>query len=300
MTIAVAWVRDVHGCDELVMVTDSRLSGDGRTFDACTKVITLPRTDCVIAFAGYSGHAYPMMQQLSNAISAHAPLLRGSLEITALKSHALKIFDSMTDLICSSEKLSSPVETYPEANFLFGGYCWKSKRFEMWTIHFSPSERKFVAHPPKTARIINHTKEYVLSASRAPKMSGCVKGNIAVAGDQSDKFVERFLKILKAKGDVETLDFEPFEVVRDMLREAKRSETIGGAPQIVKVYQYMKSSPLGVYWPNRDSGQVHLQGRPILDYERTDRWVLDPDRLVSELAVASPSLEKPENKEPNQ
>lgn len=91
-----------------------------------------------------------------------------------------------------------------------------------------------------------------------------------------------------------SLDFEPFEVVRDMLREVKHSETIGGAPQIVKVYQYMKSAPLGVFWPNRETGQIHLQGRPLLDYERTERWVLDPDRLISEMAVPNPSSADPE------
>ncbi len=197
MTIAVAWVRDVKGCDELVMVTDSRLSGDGRTFDACTKAIALPRTDCAIAFAGYSGHAYPMMQQLSNAIAAHEPLLRGSLEITALKSHALKIFDSMAELILSSERLSLPVEAFPEADFLFGGYCWKSKRFEIWTILFSQSEQKFVAHPPKTTRLIKHTKKYVLSASRSLSAGDHINGAIAIAGDQSEEFAERLSQKLE-------------------------------------------------------------------------------------------------------
>ena len=71
-------------------------------------------------------------------------------------------------------------------------------------------------------------------------------------------------------------------MVRDMLRDANHSETIGGAPQVTKVYQYMKSAPLGVYWPNKAGGVAHLQGRPLLGYERSERWVLDPDTLFSE------------------
>lgn len=47
------------------------------------------------------------------------------------------------------------------------------------------------------------------------------------------------------------LGMEPFEVVRDMLRDNKKSDSIGGPPQIVKVYQYMRSAPLAVYWPNK-------------------------------------------------
>ena len=65
MTVAVAWVRTIRDCQELVFATDSRLSGDGRDFDCCPKVMALPRNDCGIAFAGYTGHAFPMMLQLS-------------------------------------------------------------------------------------------------------------------------------------------------------------------------------------------------------------------------------------------
>lgn len=81
---------------------------------------------------------------------------------------------------------------------------------------------------------------------------------------------------------------EPFETVRDMLRDAKHSETIGGPPQVVKIYQYMSSAPLAVFWPDRTSGIVHLQGRPCLGYERIERWVLDPDFLRSEPQPGAP------------
>jgi hypothetical protein len=70
MTIAIAWVRTITDCEELVFVTDSRLSGDGRNFDGCPKAMILPRGDCAIAFAGYTGHAYPLMQQLALAIES--------------------------------------------------------------------------------------------------------------------------------------------------------------------------------------------------------------------------------------
>jgi hypothetical protein len=76
-------------------------------------------------------------------------------------------------------------------------------------------------------------------------------------------------------------NWEPLEVVRDMLRDPKHSETIGGAPQVVKVYQYMDSAPLAIYWPNKKAGSIHLNGRPILGYERIDNFVLDPDSFYS-------------------
>jgi hypothetical protein len=67
MTVVIAWVRKIRNCEELVFVSDSRLSGDGRNFDACPKILQL-RNDCAIAFAGYSGHGFPMMLQLALAI----------------------------------------------------------------------------------------------------------------------------------------------------------------------------------------------------------------------------------------
>ncbi len=97
MTIAIAWVRRIADCEELIFASDNRLSGDAFNFDCCPKVTTLPRSDCGIAFAGYTGHAYPMMSQLALAIDSHAPAKRGSLDIAPLRKHALKVFNSMAE-----------------------------------------------------------------------------------------------------------------------------------------------------------------------------------------------------------
>ena len=72
-----------------------------------------------------------------------------------------------------------------------------------------------------------------------------------------------------------------------MLRDEHRAETIGGFPQLVKVYQYMQTAPLGVYWPAKEGSIIHLQGRPCLGYERIDRWILDLDTLISDCPAYS-------------
>jgi hypothetical protein len=283
MTIAIAWVRTIRDCEELVFVTDSRLSGDGRNFDACPKILTLPRADCVIAFAGYTGHAYSMMHQLALAIDSHAPIRRGSLDLSALKSHTLKIFDGLADQITSSPLLSMAMSTDPEANFLFGGYSWVKKCFEIWSISYRASEKRFVAAP---ARWISYSEYTGGCVFRSKTDLPCIRaiGRIAFAGDQAPTAIKKLSEILSYNSsNIPTkLDMEPFQVVRDMLRNQNHPETIGGAPQLTKVYQYMKSAPLGIYWPTKQRGVVHLQGRPILGYERTERWALDPDTLVSE------------------
>lgn len=292
MTIAIAWIRKIRDCDELVFVSDSRLSGDGSTFDGCPKILTLPRSDCAICFAGYTGHAFPMMLQLALAIDSHAPSKRGSLDLAALRSHALKLFDGMAGQLKPSEHVSKADEVTPGATFLFGGYSWIKKDFQLWSVSYRAGDKCFVAEPAKWLAFSKEAGRIVLRKRKKTNGEHNL-GRIAFAGDQAPLAKKLLLEKLNAKNSGKhhtPLDMEPFEVVRDMLRDAKHAETIGGAPQLVKVYQYMRTAALGVYWPNKEKGKVHLQGRACLGYERVDRWVLDPDTLVSE--TQAPPKEK--------
>lgn len=289
MTVAIAWIRKYRDWEELVFASDSRLSGDGRNLDVCPKILTLPRTDCAICFGGETEHAFPMMLQLALAIDAHWPTRQGSFPLEALKTHALKVFGGMAEFIEST--VQPPQSELPGAHFLFGGYCWIKKRFELWSIHFNATDKRFVAQPARWLSYSNKEHAAVLRFRNTIELTRSI-AQVAFAGDQG-KVAESFL-LRKVTAAEETgqglthLDMEPFEVVRDMLRDPQRSHTIGGAPQIVKVYQYMKSAPLAVYWPNKQAGRANLLGRPCLGYERIDYTIIDPDTLISEHPVYSP------------
>jgi hypothetical protein len=62
-----AWVRNPGSLRELVVASDSRLSG-GQFWDANPKSMLLPRSDRVLSFAGGTFDAYPLMLQAFNAI----------------------------------------------------------------------------------------------------------------------------------------------------------------------------------------------------------------------------------------
>jgi len=94
-----SWVRTVGTCEELIFASDSRLSGDGTTIDFCPKLIEFHRSDCAIGFAGYTGSAYVLMHQLDNAISAYGPLQSRAMDLRELRTHALKIFNSLANSI---------------------------------------------------------------------------------------------------------------------------------------------------------------------------------------------------------
>jgi hypothetical protein len=190
----------------------------------------------------------------------------------------------MSSMIHTSPNISVAQDTDPAASFLLGGYSWVKKRFELWNITFSASENRFAAHPGQWIGYSEGARKFVLSSNSFPP-EPVPSSKIAFAGDHARTSRELLGAKLTAKHPTGKtfvgVDWEPFEVVRDLLRNPDHSETIGGAPQVVKVYQYMRSSPLCVQWPNRDGGKVFLQGRDCLGYENIDRWILDPDTLES-------------------
>ena len=89
-----AWVRKLRDCNELLVVSDSRLNG-GSKMGCGQKVICLPRSDAFICFVGDTTWAYPLMHQAANAIATYEKSATRALDITALKSHVLKVFEGL-------------------------------------------------------------------------------------------------------------------------------------------------------------------------------------------------------------
>jgi len=285
MTVAAAWVRTIRDCEELVFVSDSRLSGGARTFDYCAKILTLPRSDCAIAFAGETDNAYPLMHQLALAIDVFGPLRERRMDIREVRSHAIKIFDSMSSSISSAfEEARTPDNVW----FLFGGYSWVAKEFFLWKIEYSKERKGFIDVPAVLLATNSGAKKVFLLSERSALRDNTsrILGQVAFAGDQGGEGMKRLLALMTERYqqepkmfDAGSLNLEPFEVVRDMLRDSARAHSIGGAPQVVKVYQHMNTQPIAVIWPSAKDGQVFLQGRPLLGYENIDSWVIDPDTL---------------------
>ena len=118
------------------------------------------------------------------------------------------------------------------------------KGFELWSINFRPKEQRFSAEPAKWIAYSKSAKRIVYGKRRS--LSGEWNlGRVAFTGDQAPLarrlLLEKINEDRKRLTRHKSLDMEPFEIVRDMLRDKNHSETIGGAPQIVKIYQYMRS-----------------------------------------------------------
>jgi hypothetical protein len=121
MTIALGWVGKFRdGREHLYVASDSRVRG-GQRLDVCPKILTLPRSDCVLCFAGDTAAAYPLMIQLANAVEAHEPARERSLDLARLKDHLLRVF---TDMVRRITDAALPFEK-TDAEFLFAGYSWR-------------------------------------------------------------------------------------------------------------------------------------------------------------------------------
>jgi hypothetical protein len=141
MTLALAWLATrSDGREDLYFASDSRTRGV-RVLDFSPKILMLPRSDCAICFAGDTSATYPLMLQVSNAIAAHQPARDRNLDIVELKSHLLRVFG---DIMTKVRDAASPLEP-SDAQFLFGGYSWRSKGFRLWTIYYEVTSRQFRA-----------------------------------------------------------------------------------------------------------------------------------------------------------
>jgi len=150
----------------------------------------------------------------------------------------------------------------PDTLFILGGYSWRRSSFAIWLLHYDPNIKRFTFRPARQWG------------------GGDGKKVIAFAGDHVSEAKQRLRQILRERNKLPEggFDMEPFEVLRDMIR-TDAYPSIGGPPQVLKVYRHMNTMLYALYWPNSEAGSISVLGRPLLDYEKTTYLVLDPDTL---------------------
>ena len=251
MTIATAWVGTrSDGVSHLYFASDSRTRG-GYVFDACPKILMLPRSDSAICFAGDVDWSYPLMVQISNAIAAHRPSRTRHLDITRLKDHLIKI---ATDLVASIA--DSMVEfDASSATFILGGYSWRNAAFRIWTLMYDATRKTYVARPCNNFH---------------PTLD-----QAAFIGDWGTRFRTRVYQALCRPEEIGVhAEHRPLIELSGLLSETDAAASIGGPPQVVRIGAHMNTRPFCVPWG--DPPVKTLFGRPLFDYENCDYWSIDP------------------------
>jgi hypothetical protein len=203
------------------------------------------------------------MVQAQNAISMFPKALNRGMDVPELKGHLLRVFNHSRTFI-HHPPTGHDAPDPPGAAFILAGYSWRKKAFLVWLLHYDKSISKFTFRP---------IHAWPGQEKAALKLICYIGDDEAVAAAKAS-LVQR----LKVAGKLPNgnLDMEPFEILRDIIRSEK-FPSVGGSPQVVKIYEHMNAVPFGVYWPDRSSGQVSVLGRPLMDYEKVGYSVIDPD-----------------------
>jgi len=260
MTLAVAWLRADQNVVEMLVASDSRLRSALR-WDCGPKILPLPRSDAALCFAGATLFAYPMLLQVQHATAAHYRYRSRRVDLYDFKGFVLDVLNQMRQEIVE-DGIPLEVVAGEQPLFLLAGYSWRRASFALWTLHYDPNIHAFTFR--------EHTDWEGVHGVR----------KVAFIGDGVPEAKTRLTAILTAHHKLTEggFDYEPLEVLRDIIRE-EVFDTVGGPPQLVKIYRHLNVTPFGVFWPTKTDGAATLLGRTLLPFEKPDVGFIDPDTL---------------------
>jgi hypothetical protein len=267
MTLCIAWIRKDGDEQELVMATDSRLTG-GESWDSGVKLFELPRQDCLLCFAGGTERAYPLILNTISAIKFDHHLINQHTDVHDILEYLTELF---TDLVTDIKDIGNQSidEVRAEAEFIFGGWSWKEKSFGIWRLYYNTGFEAFAYES------VNQSDARVFT----------FLGN-AGSRDDTQRLVDSAQSALEerlrdaGKLLAGSLDMEPLQVLTEISRDtSEKFRYVGGAIQLAKVYQSGASEFFGVMWPGLD-GQPTFLGRPLSDEDMPPVRIFDPDTAL--------------------
>ncbi|WP_156357243.1 hypothetical protein [Frigoribacterium sp. Leaf263] len=261
MTLVALWVRRNATLSELVAVSDSRLSG-GESWDRCPKLVPLPRPATAIAMSGDATTAYAFLLQAMNACLLLDGNEAGRTDIRYL---ARKLRDAYADSRRDVSDLPTGQDQpdVPVLDVVLFGWSWRRLQFEAYSYSYDSTG--------------------VLRMHTIRDLEESVPYGVYFAGDARDSAKIRLQKLLEERGSSRplrgqpdsaeqakkaNLNWEPLEVVQDVIEDASE-RTVGGVPQLLKIYQYGMSETF--VW--RTKSGDYFGGREVKHGERFDRRV---------------------------
>lgn len=142
MTLVAAWIRRLGNSEELVLASDSRLTG-GIALNHAPKLFPLQRSDAVLAYCGPTLVAYPILLQVKASLDGHDETRDRLIDIVDLKSHIEKAIEGLRTQI---QDLPSEDGTDTAFKFLLAGYSWRFSCFRVWTFKYDIVKKKFSAY----------------------------------------------------------------------------------------------------------------------------------------------------------
>jgi hypothetical protein len=262
MTLTMAWIRKVGRREELVFASDSRLSG-GADWDCCPKILLIPRGDCLIAFAGSTFDAYPLMLQFRNWVEVDPVARNRDVDVNDIKKRMRKLFNDMRLFIGDLPRGQNKPDP-PDCELIFGGWSWKSRGFRLWRFHYVAHSDLFDFEPVGQGFRVGKQHPIIFAGTRR-----------AVEEARG-----RIVAMLKARNRFHTdfFNMEPFEALRDIIREGNYHD-IGGPPQLAKIYEHGGTQVFAIRWQLPREREFAVLGRPLFPKEGNRLRIIDPDQI---------------------
>ncbi|TFC63104.1 hypothetical protein [Cryobacterium sp. TMB1-7] len=248
MTSVVAWERQVGQLSEMVVVSDSRLSG-GERWDACAKIFDVGRDDALLAFAGDTWRALPLVfQAVATTRSYNGSVLR-TLDLPQFAKHLEKVLNAVLD-----EAKGEASREAPKCEFLLAGWSWRLNGFRIYRYTFDLDSWRFTG---------NGTPGRLPPALRSPGRGT----RFATIGDGGGRLQGALARDYN-KGLISgPMDYHPLEYVyRQTQDSSAKEESVGGPVQVSKVYRSIRVEHFAV----RTANGLSVSGRPVLPYEHLD------------------------------
>ena len=111
-------------------------------------------------------------------------------------------------------------------------------------------------------------------------------GIVGFAGDMYDVFFKKLGQMMSKKKTA--MNYEPLEVLDEIIKTQTKNSSYGGAIQIVKVYRHRNYLPYAV--SHKSTGtEVTLFGRPLLEYEKTFYPIANLDKIGADDFIFYPN-----------
>lgn len=260
MTITIVWRRKFSGVDEIIFASDSRLSA-GYRWDCAQKIFPIDGPNFCISFAGSADFAFPCIFQFQCMVKNYPKFSTGAAPISLMVKDFITIVNQLLGLV--DDRI---LAQFNSTTFLVAGYDFSNGEMYGKEIKYNKTSRKY--------------EKFDFGGFR----SGAAKAAIGFAGEGYQDFFSGLGKLV-AKRKTE-LNYEPLEVLAEIIYKQGKGSTIGGSPQLVKVYRHRNYLPYAVK-KNKEEGAA-LFGRPLLDYEKTIYPIISINDIPSGQYVTYP------------
>jgi hypothetical protein len=143
MTLCEAWIREAKDGKQLVMATDSLVTGGFRYMNG-TKLLTFNnRQGCALCWEGDTSFTYSFTENARVDVEFSDRLCKPETPLGAVNRRIIKVFNHLW-----KANLDDPNSMYHDAqfSFLFGGYCTVYKEIQLWHIYLDEDRKQFRGH----------------------------------------------------------------------------------------------------------------------------------------------------------